>query len=338
MIVLALAAAAAALKLPALHTYKDWIVGCDNIRSCQANALAPEDGGDNYLMLTITRAGTPGDPARLNLPLPDKTAVGARFALKVDGTIVASFTARATDTAAVPLTRPMLAALASGSRIALFDAGGQNIGEASLAGLAAALLYVDVQQQRIGTVGALKAAGPKPDADVPAPPLAPLIVTPAPSNKPPRMISVALAIKLIGPDAATCDYATGKVSPRSYRLDAGHSVVLIDNPCGNGAYNYFTSVYVLDESGPPREALFDLAPGMGEGDAGPGSADLTNGDWDPKSRQMSSFEKGRGIGDCGTTEAYAWDGSHFRLVEQTEMGECRGSADYIRLWTARTSR
>jgi len=338
MIILALAAAAAAPQPRALHTYQDWIAGCDNVRRCQANALTPADGGDNDLMLTITRGGTPGDPAKLNVPLPDKTILGARFAIKVDGTTLASFAARTKDSETIPLTRTMAAALGSGQHAGLFNAAGRKVGEASLAGLAAAMLYLDVQQQRIGTVGALKAIGAKPDASVPTSPAAPLIVTPAPSGKPPRTISVALATRLIGPDAATCDYASSKVGPRSYRLDAKHSVILIDKPCGNGAYNDFTSVYVMDESGAPRPALFDLAPDMGEGAPGPGSGDLTNGDWDPKSRRMSSYEKGRGLGDCGSTESYAWDGTRFRLVEQTEMGECRGSIDYIRIWIARTSR
>ena len=83
--------------------------------------------------------------------------------------------------------------------------------------------------------------------------------------------------------------------------------------------------------------LFDgpsLDPSAGKS----GTGDITNGDWDPKTRRLSSYEKGRGLGDCGSTENYAWDGARFRLVEQNEMGECRGSADYIRTWTARTDR
>jgi hypothetical protein len=127
------------------------------------------------------------------------------------------------------------------------------------------------------------------------------------------------------------------VAPRAFRLDAGHSLVLVDHLCGNGAYNFFTSVFVLDEAGTARRALFDLPPGMGEPSTD-GSGELTNGDWDPKTRRLNSFERGRGLADCGTTETYAWDGKFFRLVEQDAMGECRGSTDYIRTWIARTSR
>jgi len=227
------------------------------------------------------------------------------------------------------LTRPMLAALTNGKTIALRKAGSGETITASLSGLAAALLYIDSQQKRTGTIGALKATGPKPDSSVPVPPPAPLIATPAPSPKPARTISVKDATALIGPDNATCDYGD-KVMPEAHRLDAAHSVLLVPHPCGNGAYNYFTSVYVLDEQGPPRPAKFDVAPGMDEG------SDLTNGGWDDKTRTLGSYEKGRGIGDCGGTESYAWDGTRFRLIEAATMGECRGSVDFIRVWTART--
>ena len=66
MMLLALAAALVAQPSPPqpgkLHLYKDWIVGCDNTRSCEAVALVPEDNRDpgDYLMLTVSRDGVPG--------------------------------------------------------------------------------------------------------------------------------------------------------------------------------------------------------------------------------------------------------------------------------------
>ncbi len=334
MILLALAAAAAAVgPHPGdLKTYKDWIVGCDNLRSCQANVLGP-DGGDDFLPLTIARGGKPGDPATLDIPLPDGTAAGTRFTLRVDGKAIAAFAADKNGAAQLTMTRPMLAALLNGTKVDLVDAKGASINSASLAGFAAALLFIDDKQRRVSTVGALKATGTKPDSTVSQPPSVPLIAVPPTSARPPRKITVAQATRQIGDDAAVCEYSTHKVEPRSYRLDAGHTLVLVDYPCGNGAYNYFTGVYVLDEAGPPRPAKFDLPPGMGEAGTD-GTGELTNGDWDPKTRTISSYEKGRGLGDCGATESYVWDGRRFRLTEQRAMGECRGSVDYIRVWTA----
>jgi hypothetical protein len=335
MILLALAAAVAAAQPAELHTYKDWVVGCDNVRVCQANALERDADDDDYLELTIKRGARPGDRATLFVPLADSDQ-GERLSLKVDGVDVVTFTARAKVGASLPLTGALLAALRNGAHVMVFDDDGKKLGGTSLAGLAAALRYIDDQQGRVGAVGALRATGARPDAETPAPPAYPVIVMPAPSAKPPRTLSVATATRLIGPDNATCDYANGKVKPRAYRLDAAHSLVLIDIPCGNGAYNYFTSVYVLGETGEARPARFDLPPTM-SAPSTDGSGQLTNGDWDPKTRRLGSFEKGRGLGDCGATETYAWDGARFRLVERDEMGECRGSTDFIRTWIARVS-
>ena len=55
-ILLALAAAATAPQPGELKTFRDWIVGCDNGRACQAVALVPEsEDGENYLMLVVER-------------------------------------------------------------------------------------------------------------------------------------------------------------------------------------------------------------------------------------------------------------------------------------------
>jgi hypothetical protein len=78
-------------------------------------------------------------------------------------------------------------------------------------------------------------------------------------------------------------------------------------------------------------ARFDLSPTSGEGDDPPM---LVNAGWDTKQGLLTSFAKGRGLGDCGVGDDYAWDGSRFRLVRQIAMGECRGSTDYITTWRA----
>ena len=326
------AAAASGPKLGDLHTFKDWIVGCDNTATCQANALMPENAdGDDPLMLVLTRDGDANAPALLLLDAPDKTPPGTRLTVTIDGKAVASVVSGKDAEIKLPLTRAQLHALDAGQRLAF---GGRS---ATLAGLSAAMLYIDDRQHRTGTIGALKAVGPRPDSTVPPPPAAPVIRTPASDSRPPRTLSVAQATRLIGPDAVNCPAADhdGKVAPEAYRLDAGHSLVLVPLPCGNGAYNFFTNVYVLDEAGHVQPAKFDFNPGMGE--ANDPAPNLTNGDWDPKARTLSSYEKGRGLGDCGGTETYAWDGTRFRLTEATMMGECRGSNDFIRVWTARTA-
>ena len=79
----------------------------------------------------------------------------------------------------------------------------------------------------------------------------------------------------------------------------------------------------------PQAALAD--PALSDA----GDTDLTNGGWDEKSWRMISYGKGRWIGDCGTSQNFAWTGAWSRV---TERDECRGSIDYFRPWTARTNR
>lgn len=49
-----------------------------------------------------------------------------------------------------------------------------------------------------------------------------------------------------------------------------------------------------------------------------------NGAYDPKTRTLSAFAKGRGIGDCGSAQTWAWTGDRFVLTEESTMGQCAG--------------
>lgn len=324
MLALALAAAVAQPQPGELKTFGDWTVGCDNTRACRAVALVPNDAGrDEYLLLVVDRDGAPAAPPMLSFSAGRDLPKGGA-ALRVDGKLVGRATGEP-----LPFTRALASTLANGRRATLTDPSGRPLASASLAGVAAAFLYMDERQGRLGTHGALRRTGRKPDAAIPSPSL-PRIVQPAPSARPPRNLAPARAAELIGPDNARCDYAQGPVEPRAHRLDARHSLVIIRHPCGNGAYNIMSSVFVIDEAGRATPARFDVRTGMSPEGDGP----LVNADWDRRPRRLTSFAKGRGLGDCGVSQSFAWDGARFRLAEQSEMGECRGSADYITTWRA----
>jgi hypothetical protein len=106
-------------------------------------------------------------------------------------------------------------------------------------------------------------------------------------------------------------------------------------PCGAGAYN-FSAVPVIATGIPGRRsfrfAVFDYQPGWSQ-DAG--HPVLVNASWSPESSLLESYAKGRGIGDCGSSESYVWDGVRFRLVEASAMGECRGAWHWITTWSAK---
>jgi hypothetical protein len=178
--------------------------------------------------------------------------------------------------------------------------------------MVAALRYVDDQQKRVGTVTAMIAKGSGSAAGVPAPPPLP-IVHPASaiaqtglSSKPPPAVA-ALAHK------AECDAEPGSEGkPEAFRLSADK--VLWQIPCGGGAYNFSALFAVVDKAG--RAGLAPLE-GVDDGLA-------TNAAYDPMTRILSAYDKGRGVGDCGGSNAWAWTGEAFVLSEARVMPVCRG--------------
>jgi hypothetical protein len=133
--------------------------------------------------------------------------------------------------------------------------------------------------------------------------------------------------------AANCDedMASNTALPVDvHALGGGKTLLLL--PCSAGAYNVTALVYVGDKGG-FKPAQFDSPTGMGEDG---GTSDLVNAGWE--NGTLTSFTKARGVGDCGVGTSHVWDGERFRLVEQTEMGECRGNTDYIRTWHAEVKR
>ena len=319
----ALAATAAAPQPGELKTFRDWIVGCDNGRACQAVALVPEsDYGDDYLMLVIERGPEAQAKAKLSWAAPDGTP--RRATLAVDGKPVAQLSGTA-----IEISPSLAAALAAGGRADVTTAPGAKVGDASLGGLAAAMRYMDDKQKRVGTDTALVAKGVA--KTVPAPTPLPVVTMPPVAAAPPSRFRPADIKKYNGDDG--CGVPADSFKPEAYRLDATHTLVMVPSICGNGAYNYFSMALIVPNSGMPTTlAKFDAPSSMGE----PGNTDpgLVNATYDSKTRRLSTYAKGRGIGDCGVAQQFVWDGSQFRLVEQSEMGECRGSVDYIRTWRA----
>jgi len=50
---------------------------------------------------------------------------------------------------------------------------------------------------------------------------------------------------------------------------------------------------------------------------------------------LSTHNKGRGVGDCGSSETYVWDGRRFRMTEARVMSECRGSTNWLATYRAK---
>lgn len=309
-----------------VRTFADWTVGCDNGRACQAVALLPEPRLEGTT-LTVRRGAEAGAVPVIWVTVRDEGVPSPAF-LAIDGRRFALSLDRASQTLRVRDSLGAARLLGQATRIEALDGGGRRLASVASRGSAAALLYMDTEQRRIGTTSALVRRGAA--TRVPAPPPLPAVASPARSARPARALTRARVRQLLGRETVTCEYVQ-RGSIESVRLDARSSLVLASHPCGNGAYNLFSSAYIVDERGAATAARFDIGPGMGEGGDGP----LVNADWDAGTRRLTSYAKARGLGDCGSTKDYAWDGARFRLARQTFMGECRGSTDYITTYRAR---
>ena len=334
-LLLAAAAAAAAPKPGELKTFRDWTVGCDNGRACHATSLMPEGGDwDQPLTMSLERGPeSEGQPAITLLAEGGKTyrlrtAKGQPIRL-VARSVSPDYRVDPRDLGIA------LAALRTDSRWMVEDERGTRLGSLSLAGVSAALLYIDDQQGRVGTVTALVRPGSKPATAVPPPPALPVIRSaarkvPAPFTVPSSRIEALRKRYECEPEEP--DRPGYEITQES--LDGTRVLVLMG--CGAGAYNFSSLALVATRRGNAIDlapATYDLSPSSGDG-----QPLLVNAEWDADGGILGSFAKGRGLGDCGTMASYVWDGQRFRLTERSEMDECRGSIDYITTWRAKVVR
>ena len=329
------ATAAAVASAPVLQIraetkqFRDWSATCGNDGTCWAFGFAPEFAA-GWVRITLA-PGPDAQPQILFGYWPDSDAKGpGQIALTIDGRAFAS-TLSPEGEAEAPIgeiganARAAIDAMAQGKVMTIRGASTQDV---SLHGASAALLWIDEKQGRLDTPTALIRRGDRPAATVPvAPPLP--TVTPAPAvdqagfGDVNQTVPAALRTRT---EVGTClkESSMPAISDMvmSARLDARTELWAV--PCGAGAYNVTHNWYLTGPGGrDPRPAIL-------AGTAGPGADPVmsdnstVNGTYDPKTRTLSAFAKGRGIGDCGSAQTWAWTGDRFVLTEESTMGQCAG--------------
>lgn len=342
----ALCAAIAAIPHAAradVQTFRDWIVACDNLRSCAAYGAGASWAG---AYVRVTRGGAPDataeivinvdgprgssfdlafdDPALPGLPEgphPQDPTTDGLTALSVTEPAAVSRLVEAFRHAnSIEVTRK---AAPDGNRD---DAENSSI---SLSGAVAALLWMDEQQGRIGTVTALIRRGQRPASSVPPVP-AMAVVTAAAVNPAPPPTDVTAAPSPAG--RALC----GPEEPDAVPMDASRldgETVLYWYHCEgmSGAYNAAFAFLTAEEGRPDTAvpARFVVPAAATAAGAGMGDVEglLISPYFDPQTATLHSFNKGRGIGDCGTATDWVWDGSAFVLTRYAIMPDCRGIAE-----------
>ncbi|MEI5665176.1 DUF1176 domain-containing protein [Bosea sp. CCNWLW174] len=329
--------ALALAAVPQPKGFRDWMAGCDNLKSCTALSV-PSDGTDTIAYLRLERPAGPEGAAKLVLRLrgewqkPPLTVElkldGAAFPAGGKSMPVAADADLATVTFQPAEMTAFIDAARKATKLSVVIPGATA--EVSLSGAVAALLWIDEQQGRLNTPTALIRKGSVGTA--PAAPAMPVITarpaSGALSEKDAKALAAALRRQIKQRDPDQCE--DGEMTTKqdmAWRLDARRSLVSLT--CSLGAYNASNAFWIV-ENGAVASARPVEFPWTDDSEKNT----LVNGAFEPKTGRIEYFAKGRGIGDCGALGGYAWTGTGFALTGFSMMGECRGigSDDWITLF------
>ena len=298
-------------KEPVSFQHKDWALQCDNTRTCRAVGYQAEASDSEPVSILLVREAGPSTPVQVELQVSSENASPAELQIAVGGFSLPGLRG---DTPQVPAGQvPGLLQELLKNEEASVSAGKQRW-TLSLAGATAVLLKMDEAQGRIGTPGALVRRGTRPESSVlPALP-APVVkgVKPRPTRKEDALLAKPLVEAL---DRASLD---GQCNGGDDVLDAANvqvhrltdRKVLLSVPCGMGAYNFSSLLWIANDRPPYQpEALQDV-----------------DGEFDPVSGSVHSAMKGRGIGDCWWAREWQFDGQAFVRTRESGDSMCRGFA------------
>ena len=343
MALVSLGGAAAAADV-ATKTFDGWTATCDNVLTCVAIGTAQDD----LFYVRIARTAGAGAPPEAKIVLaaqePQKgTSPAFALTATTDGAArsLGSIPAKVTDQDASILS----AIIAPGEPSLVFIDGIRNAGtldysvltargSLELKGLAAALRFIDAAQGRQGTPTALVARGMTPVGQVPPAPAAPVVAT-APAGSASAVDKPGVPKALIDLAAPACDpdVVKDQSEAEAWRLASGK--VLFALACTQGAYNLSSALYLADADGGGAAPVALPRPPVLQADAVANV--VVNASFDPKTMRLVSFEKGRGLGDCGTSATWVWDGHAFELLEASMLEACPGALpeDWPSVYTAR---
>ncbi|MGC6387649.1 DUF1176 domain-containing protein [Ewingella sp. S1.OA.A_B6] len=328
---------------PLQAIYNDWQVSCDNLNHCATRNS--QDGQD--LVLNITREAGAEGHSSVKIEYQrngDEPSIGQPIVnrLQLDGKTL-MFNHREWDVSKRQLSttnrlviNEFINVIREGKVIQL---GGKSVPAQtshpaiSLKGLKAALLAIDAQQGRVGTKSAWVSRGAKLPGTVPAAPEAPV----KPSFSEPHPLSDSEISGITQSAAATIDNNDCSLEPSErevhlYALSNDKALMTVN--CDIGAYNLFVLGFTVSRQTPYKTE--DLALNMpfklGDDEQAP---ELINADFDQKTGELSTFDKGRGIGDCGVSSRWIYDGRQFQLTSFASEPVCDGyntSGEWPVLW------
>jgi invasion protein IalB len=317
--------------------FEAWTISCSAEASdvCRAVSEAPAAGAQ-AMRLAVVR-----DPARSAAPRLVVTLIAPlsapprpRIALAVDGgppVRLASGADLSSGPGAQPgevelrlseaATKRLLPFLRRGKamQLSVSGEGGEQIAAGlPLPGFAAAAAELDDRQGRTGRDDALAA----------------LIGGGTPAALAGRLrdvgrdqVPASLRTIMEERDCPVWDGAEGDPSflaDQSFAADLGGGRTLWAIVCASGSYNADFALFVEDPSKAADRFEPLLFAAFVEAIGWTGVETLANVAYDPETRELKAFDKGRGAGDCGQVGLWEWVGAAFRMIEYRAKEECDG--------------
>jgi hypothetical protein len=312
-------------------SHQDWEIYCSNTGTCRAAGYQNEDGQNEPASVLLTRkAGA-------------KQTVSAEFALAnfeqeslpaaklqnihfyVNGKDLGQVSVDGTEF-------PIMGKLSTNQVNGLLQQAKQKTDivfknsnvqwQISDAGMTASLLKMDDFQKRVGTVGALIKKGNADESKVLAAQPKLVVKKVKTADKPyltlqPKtkqyqsVYPLLMAAQPIPKEEGFCEGIYNGDGTESQPIELyklSNNKVLAMTLCWRAAYNEGYGAWVLDQSLTGKATL------------------VTEHASDFGSGMMSSAQKGRGIGDCWSSDEWVWDGQKFVHTKDMWTGMCKGLA------------
>jgi len=316
-----------------VKTFRDWLASCDNVRSCSAFALTENSSG---VFLRLDRDGAPSALPRFTVLIDAEE--GTKVELAFDDKTLAGLPKGAVTAKPVndlmhieiapDAIEPFIASLHKAGKIVVSraepKAGEESvIGEISLSGAVATLLWLDEQQKRLDTATALVKRGAKPATAVPAPPALPVIHAARPGAAPSEK---TFPKAVLAKGRTVCGGDDPHPEPGDINALSGNLLAYwFECRAMSGAYNAWSALVIAPSDKPEAARVVQLPYPPGETTIAGMPKDLiVNAGFDEKTLTLTMFAKDRGPGDCGTSGEWVFDGKDFRLMRYQSMPTCGG--------------
>lgn len=104
--------------------------------------------------------------------------------------------------------------------------------------------------------------------------------------------------------------------------DLGGGLKLVEVYCWRAAYQAGSIFLAVDPKAPGKARLLRFQ--MWGKQRSTAVYSLTSPDFDPQTKKLASFHKGRGMGDCGGMGEWKWTGANFKLTGYWFKENCDG--------------